>query len=313
MAIAAAVSSPANAAKGFMAAQVEAFESSQFVFERSDTNIPFTPLAYLGAGRYDSAEVERSDRGQALEYDLTTVSQAAAIPWLLGDRDAVVIGEYLNWSEFRLRSDDATGLFNSADRFEVASVGLPVGWIRQVDPRWQAAAFVMPLGHKASLDNAHWSWQYLGGVFTRYVQTDRLWWAFGAYADIAPGDDFYIPYLGASYTVNERWTLSAIMPWPAVLYAPNPDWLFRFGVSPSDTSWLISPDGDSDTVAMNLDAWDLGVSAERRVSGGIFAKLEVGVGGFRGFRLEGDTFEDAEIDASASPYLKLEFNFRPGV
>lgn len=29
--------------------------------------------------------------------------------------------------------------------------------------------------------------QYLGGTFARYVQHDRLWWAFGFYADVGPG------------------------------------------------------------------------------------------------------------------------------
>lgn len=289
-----------------MAAQIAAFENSEFIFQRANTNVPFTPLAYLAGNRYDSAKVERSGRGDALEYNLDSVSQGAGIPWLVGERDAIVVGEYLSHARFELHGADT-------DSFEVTSAGLPLAWIRQVNPRWQAAAFVMPLGHKATLDDSHWSWQYLGGMFARYVQNNRLWWAFGAYADVAPGDDFYIPYLGASYTVNERWTLSAIMPWPAVLYAPTPDWLFRFGVSPSEASWSLSPGDGSEPVSLNLDAWDLGLSVERRVAGGLFASIEAGVGGLRGFRLEGDSAEAVDFDVGSSAYLKLEINFRPGV
>lgn len=286
---------------------VDDFRQSEFVFQRSGSLVPFPPVAYLGGSQYGSAEVVRSDRGEAIEYDLTTVSQAAGIPWLVGERDAVVVGEYLSWSEFDLKN-------GPRDSFSVATVGLPVGWLRQVDPRWQTAAFVMPMGHKASLPDADWSWQVMGGAFARYVQNDRLWWAFGLYADIAPEEDFFIPYLGASLSLNNHWTLSAVMPWPGILYAPDDNWLFRFGVTPSGASWSASPAGSNDNVAMNLDAWDLGLSAERRLLKNVYVALEAGVGGFRGLRLQDDaTFEDIDVDAGSSPFVRLQLKLRPGL
>lgn len=300
-----ALSGPA-ASSDFMAETLEDFENSQFVFPRTGSNVPFPPLAYAGASHYSGTEIEASGRGAALEYDLSTVSQAAGIPRLVGERDALVLGEYLSWSEFRVRDD------RSRD-FSVASIGLPAGWIRQVNRDWQAAAFIMPLAHKASLDDSHWSWQTMGGVFARYVHSDTLWWAFGAYVDIAPGDDFYIPYLGASWEINQHWTLSGIMPWPALLYAPTPDWLFRVGATPSGASWSVTPEDGDEAVALNLDAWDLGASVERRLSGGFSVGLEAGIGGLRGWRLDGSDFEEMDFRASASPYVRLQFRFRPGV
>ncbi|GAB3271189.1 hypothetical protein GCM10027297_03130 [Parahaliea aestuarii] len=289
----------------FVDSIVRDFSDSEFVFQRSASLVPFPPVAYLGASHYGSTQVSGSARGAPIEYQLSTVSQAAGIPWLLGERDAVVVGEYLSWSEFRLK--DTPG-----EDFSVATVGLPVGWIRQVNPDWQAAAFIMPMGHRASLDDAEWSWQTMGGVFARYVQTDRLWWAFGLYADIAPGEDFYIPYLGASWAVTDHWTLSAVMPWPALLYAPDDNWLFRFGVTPSGASWSATPAGGADSVAMNLDAWDFGLGIERRLGGDVFAALEAGVGGFRGLRLQDSGIEDIDVDAGSSPYIRLQFKIRPG-
>lgn len=35
------------------------------------------------------------------------------------------------------------------------------------------------------------------------------------------------------------------------------------------------------------------------------------VGGFRGLRLEGSEFEEAEIGAGSNPYVTLEINYRP--
>ncbi len=288
-----------------MARQIQAFADSEFVFQRSSSLIPFPPLAFVGTKHYSDAEVTSSSRGVELNYGLTSVSQAAAIPLLLTERDAIVIGEYLNWSSFRIRDD-------AAEDFNVATIGLPIGWIRQIDPQWQVAAFVMPMGHKSTAEDADWTWQTMGGAFWRYVQNDRLWWAFGAYFDAAPGDDFYIPYLGASWTINDHWTLSAIMPWPAVLYAPNDDWLFRLGLAPSGASWSAYPPGEDHAVVMNLDAWDFGLSVERRLFGGYHAGLEVGVGGFRGLRFDDAGLEGIDIDAGTSAYFALEFNFRPG-
>ncbi len=285
---------------------IEEFGESEFIFQRSSSHVPFLPVAYVGASHYGKTKVSSSSRGTSIEYNLDTVSQAAGVPWLVTDRDMIVVGEYLSWSRFDLKN-------GPKDHFNVATIGLPVGWLRQVNPRWQAAAFVMPMGHKANLDGSNWSWQTMGGVFARYVQNDQLWWAFGLYADIAQGDNFYIPYLGASWTLDEHWTISAVMPWPGVLYAPNDDWLFRLGVSPSGASWSASPATSDDDVSMNLDAWDIGLTAERRVAKHFYVGLEAGFGGFRGFRMDDSGVEDIKFDAGSSPYIRLQFKLRPNV
>ncbi len=292
---------------GVVERQIQAFEDSEFIFARGGaSNVPFPPLAFIGASHYGNAKVEGLGTEGPIEYNLSSVTQAAGYPWLVGDRDALVVGEYLSWSKFRIDSDPG-------ENFNVSSIGIPLAWLRQVNEQWQTAAFVFPMGHKSDRDDSDWTVQTMGGVFARYVQTDQLWWAFGFYADVGPGDDFYIPYVGATWMINERWTLSGIMPWPALLYAPNQDWLFRFGVSPSGASWSLAPENTDKDVSLNLDAWDLGASVERRLSGGIFASLEAGIGGFRGLRLDGTDLEDADFEVHSSPYIKLDINFRPGV
>jgi hypothetical protein len=78
---------------------------------------------------------------------------------------------------------------------------LPLGWIRQSTSDWQLAAFVAPLGHKTHQDS--WYWETLGGVFARYMSSDRVAWIFGAYADVSPLEEFYTPYLGAILTIED--------------------------------------------------------------------------------------------------------------
>ena len=93
--------------------------------------------------------------------------------------------------------------------------------------------------------------------------------------------------------------------------APSKDWLFRLGASPSGSSWSFNPDGSD--ASLNLDAWDFGLSAERRLSGGLWLSLEAGVGGFRGLRLSGSDVESPDLDVSTSPYLGINLNFRPAI
>jgi hypothetical protein len=86
----------------------------------------------------------------------------------------------------------------------VLSVGVPLAWMRQVSPDWQVASFVAPLGHKASSLGADWYWEGMAGIFGRYIRDERLAWVFGFFADVSSDDDFYVPYVGATWTIDQR-------------------------------------------------------------------------------------------------------------
>ncbi len=158
--------------------------------------------------------------------------------------------------------------------------------------------------------NSDWDWQYLGGAFSRYVQDETLWWAFGFYFDVGSGDDTYIPYIGASWSINERWTLSAVMPWPAIIYSPSPDWMLRLGAAPSGASWSLELEGKN--VGVNLDAWDFGLTGEYRFAGNFWLGAEAGVGGLRGLRLDDGNLEEPDVEFSSNAYLRFSVKFRPG-
>lgn len=265
--------------------------------------MPFPPIAFVGVQRYGDTDLARGTP-VSLEVDQTTVSQGALVPLLTSPRDVVVVGEWLSWSQFDSRSP-------MLEDFDVTSVAVPVGWFRQASPDWQVAAFAMPLGHKASLPGSDWSWETMGGVFGRRMYNQRVWWAVGLFVDAGPGDDLYLPYLGASWSINEAWTLSAVLPWPAVLWAPTGDLLFRLGASPSGTSWQF--DTADAGVSVDLSTYDLGLSAERRIWRNVWANVELGVGGFRALTLRGSNWESPGGSADPAPYLSLSLNFRPAL
>ena len=288
---------------GYIEDTAQRFADSEIRFPRANTLVPFLPLAALGASVYDDTEIELDD-GRKLEYDLQSVSQHAVLPFLASPRDALFVGEYLGYSNFDM-------IDPVLDDFEVTTVGLPLGWLRQVNDDWQLAAFAMPLAHRSTLEGSGWNMQYVGGMFGRYQQTDRLWWLFGVYADVAPEEDSLIPYLGASWNINEHWTLSAIMPWPAITYTPHGNWLFRLGASPSGASWVVAT-GNGD-VGINYDAWDLDFGVERRLPGNFWLRLRAGIGGLRGLRFSEGSFDAPDVDVGASGFFALELNFRPAV
>jgi hypothetical protein len=286
---------------GFAEDTARRFQASDIEFQRGRSLVPFLPLASASASNYSDTEVETAD-GSDLEYDLRSLSQYALVPLLVSQRDALFVGEFLSYSEF----DVSRG---PVEDFDVSSIGLPLGWLRQVNRDWQAGGFVMPMAHNSSLDNADWSHQVMGGAFGRYIASDSLWWAFGVYVDIAPEEDYYIPYVGASWSINQHWTLSAVMPWPALLYAPNGDWLFSLGASPSGASWNIA--SGRDDVAVNYDAWDLDLRAERRLAGGVWIGARAGIGGLRGVRLSDGDFAWPDVDVGSSGFVAVDLNFRP--
>jgi len=291
--------------QGLFAETVDRLKSSDIEFQRRISNAPATPLAYLGVRRYGDARLVDDRSGITRDFAQTNLSAYAALPVRVGQRDAFFAGGWLSQSRFS--ADEP-----SVEDFNVNSVGFGAGWLRQLRPQWQAAAFILPVGHYNSLANSDWRLQTMGGAFVRYIQRDDLWWAFGMFADTGPDKSYVLPYVGASWVINPRWTLSAVLPWPALLYAPNKDWFFRFGASPSGANWTLNS-GDEE-VAVNFDSWNFGVTAERHLAGPVWGAIEGGVGGLRGLRLDARDADvdtpDINVDRSGYAALSLRLRFR---
>ena len=296
---------PDAIAESFMQERIDAFRASDILFQRSDSNVPFMPIAFLNASTYSEAQVTNNTTGETVNFEQQGVSAMGGVPFLPTNRDMLVTGAYVSSTQFT--SEDP-----ERDDFRVDSIGVPLGWLRQVNPRWQAAAFVMPFGHRSTQDEGNWSLQTLGGVFGRYTQHERLWWVFGVFADHSEQESYALPYVGASWSINDRWTLSAVMPWPSVMYAPTRDWLFSLGASPSGAAWSVQ-DQQRD-VAISLDAWDFGLTVERRLHRNLWLSAKTGVGGLRGLRYStrDDDVEAPDIDVGASAFFALSLRIRPG-
>lgn len=281
--------------------QIAAFEASDFTFQAAESNAPFPPIAFLNYGLYNESEVDIPGEDD-LNYEIQRVSLAAGVPFIPSKRDLVALGGYFSRTEFR-NGDNMSG------DFSVSSFGVPVGWLRQLEAQKQVAAFAMPIVHKASLEGSERSYQYRAGLFGLNYQRRELFWVYGLYVDVNDSEDFALPYVGASWVINEYWTLSAILPWPSITYAPNHDWAFSLGASPSGASWTVRDDDEE--IAANFDAWDFGISVDRRLTNFLWASFEAGFGGFRGLRFTMDGVEGPEVELEDSGYVALSLDVRP--
>jgi hypothetical protein len=290
--------------EGFIERAARAFTESDLVFARSFSNAPFLPVAFLGSSHYGDATV--SEEGATPEtagtrYQATGTSQYAGVPFLLSKRSMAVLGEYISYADFSV---------DNGEDFSVTSASIAAGYLYQVNPDWQVIAALVPFYNHSSLgERGKDYWQVMGGAVARYTRNDRLWWLFGVVFDDSDFGTSVLPYLGASLTLTERWSVSAILPWPQVMYAPSKDWFVSLGASYSGNSWAVN--NTTGAVGLNLSGFDLGFGGGMRLKGPLWLEGAVGVGGLRALTITDGDVSGPSIDVSSSPFIKLSLTFRP--
>ena len=290
--------------EGFIERAARAFTESDLVFARSFSNAPFLPVAFLGGTHYGDATV--SEEGATPEtagrkYQVSSTSQYAGVPFLLSKRSMAVLGEYVSYADFSV---------DNGEDFSVTSASIAAGYLYQVNPDWQVIAALVPFYNHSSLgERGQDYWQVMGGAVARYTRNDRLWWLFGVVFDDSDFGTSVLPYVGASLTLNERWSVSAILPWPQVMYAPSKDWFISLGASYSGNSWAI--DSGTGKVGLNLSGFDFGFGGAMRLKGPLWLEGAVGVGGLRALTITDGDVSGPSIDVSSSPFINLSLTFRP--
>ena len=287
--------------------KAEAFANSDLVFTRSRSNAPFLPIAYAGGAVYDDATVrDFAQPGSSLDLQQSSASIAAGLPFLASSTDALVLGLYAGRSQFSVEGDNPLGL----EDFKVTSAALGAGYLKQVNEAWQGLAFVLPFYNDTDLASGSNYWQTMGGVFARYTHNPDLWWMFGAFGSTSSFESYLLPYVGVSWTISPDWTVSGILPWPQIIWSPSRDWLIGVGGLYSGSGWAVS--AATGEVAVDLNAFDLGVEYQRRLYGSLWGSLSAGVGGLRNLQFSpGGETDGPEFDVSSSPYIRLNLTMRP--
>ena len=290
--------------ESFIERSARAFTESDLVFVRGLSNAPFLPVAFLGNTHYGDAMV--SEEGATPEtagtrYSVNSTSQYAGVPFLLNKRSMVVLGEYVSYSNFSV---------DNGEDFSVASASLAAGYLYQISDDWQMIGALVPFYNHSSIgERGKDYWQVMGGAVARYTRNDRLWWLFGVGFDDSDFGTTWLPYVGASLILNERWSISAILPWPQVIYAPSQDWFVSLGAAYSGNSWAV--DTGTGKVGLNLSGFDFGFGGAMRLKGPLWLEGAVGVGGLRSLTINDGNVSGPSIDVSSSPFINISLTFRP--
>ena len=152
-------------------------------------------------------------------------------------------------------------------------------------------------------------WQVMGGAVARYTRNDRLWWLFGVGFNDSDFGTTWVPYVGASLILNERWSVSALLPWPQVIYAPSKDWFVSLGAAYSGNSWAVN--STTGAVGLNLSGFDFGFGGAMRLKCPLWLEGTVGVGGLRSLTINDGNVSGPSIDVSSSPFINISLTFRP--
>ena len=281
-----------------------AFTESDLVFARGFSNAPFLPVAFLGNTHYGDAMV--SEEGATPEtagtrYSVNSTSQYAGVPFLLNKRSMVVLGEYVSYSNFSV---------DNGEDFSVASASLAAGYLYQISDDWQMIGALVPFYNHSSLgERGKDYWQVMGGAVARYTRNDRLWWLFGLGFNDSDFGTTWVPYVGASLILNERWSVSALLPWPQVIYAPSKDWFVSLGAAYSGNSWAVN--STTGAVGLNLSGFDFGFGGSMRLKGPLWLEGTVGVAGLRSLTINDGNVSGPSIDVSSSPFVNISLTFRP--
>ena len=281
-----------------------AFTESDLVFVRGLSNAPFLPVAFLGNTHYGDAMV--SEEGATPEtagrrYSVNSTSQYGGVPFLLNKRSMVVLGEYVSYSNFSV---------DNGEDFSVASATLGAGYLYQVNDDWQMIGALVPFYHHSSIgERGKDYWQVMGGAVARYTRNERLWWLFGVGFNDSDFGTTWVPYVGASLILNERWSVSALLPWPQVIYAPSKDWFVSLGAAYSGNSWAVN--STTGAVGLNLSGFDFGFGGAMRLKGPLWLEGTVGVGGLRSLTINDGNVSGPSIDVSSSPFINISLTFRP--
>jgi hypothetical protein len=281
---------------------LDAIRESEFVFTRSETLVPFIPVAWAYDQLYPNADF--SDTQSVLE-DATvrqnTVEAGAVLPVSIKKRDMFLLGADVGWNKLSIE----TGPYRDQSIVRVIPVG---AWLRQVNPDNLVGAFIAPQFTKETREGDSWGTSGYAGMICRYSISDSLSLYYGGIYEDAYGDGTLYPYLGLEWHPSPSLALSLIFPWPTLTYAPGNRWIFQLGMSPGGTSW-VRRDGDYESIDA-VGSWNFNAHMGYRMTGNIWVVGGAGVAGFRSFE-SGPDDQRIRFESDPGPVFRLALEFRP--
>ncbi len=270
--------------------------TSDFEFERSNSEFPFLPIGALQTSIYDVDD--DSDSLTSSEY---TIDQFFGAPVWVGQKNMLILGESL--SKRRIRYQDQS--------FNQYKSGLVLGFLQQTSPQWQWGGFsyIQHYNNKDAdqLDLENSTEMLIGGL-ARYKHQDGLYTWYGLVYDSNSSDSYWLPYFGLEWLITPRWLLSFIPPWPSISYISEDRWIYRFGIMPGQTRLAYS--AEENTIVDDFSYWNAGFAVEKGLVKHLWIAATLGYSGVGRFTIN-DNELNLDSDLSSTPFFKISLNFRP--
>lgn len=278
---------------------VEAVMTSDFVFDRNISNVPFFPIGYLTLSQQNSLDIDEGCELESCEFDYQSMSQGFGLPVWVGEKNMLILGESLQRDRLSWQGDN----------IQIDSAGVLLAWMAQPSESWQAGAFVYAYRGLGDDKLAREPKGSIGGVVVRHRHQARFHSYWGAVRFEEYSNVTIYPYIGFDWYIGEKWSVSAVLPWPTVSYAPNDDQLFKLGALFSGSEWVVDRDGE--IITNDFEKWDIGFAYEHRLFSMFWAEIGIGYSGFGKLAIRSDSDIELDINTSDAPFIRLTFNIRP--
>ncbi|WP_323813052.1 hypothetical protein [Cellvibrio sp. NN19] len=276
--------------------------SSDFVYDRNISNAPPLMIGYLDTNAQNGLTFD-GECPPALADDCRlsyrSLSQGFGTPVWVGQKNMLVLGETLDVDYFS----------NRTESFSIYTGGVLAAWINQPSEQWQQGAFVYNYWNLGDdQERADTSTTYAGYV-ARYRHSARFHSYLGLIYTDALERALVFPYAAFDWFVDDRWTISAILPWPLLTYSPNPDQAFKVGAVVTGSSWASASDGD--VYSRDFTQLNLGFVFEQRLSELFWGEFSLGYAGLGRLSVDSDQDSELETNLESSPYFRIGITVRP--
>ncbi len=277
---------------------IDAVMRSDFIFDRNVSNVPFIPLAYVNFNSQSNLEFKDECIGDNCEFDFQSVSQGLALPVWVGKQNMVLLGE----------SFESKSLNTGVNSIDINSAGILAAWVSQPSEKWQAGAFIYTYRGIGEDELARESKGNITGAVARYRHSPHFHSYWGMVRLEEYNNEILYPYIGFDWYIGKEWSVSGLIPWPTVQYAPSTDSIYKFGALYSGAEWLVN--NNDNVYANDFEKWDFGIAYEHRLWNYLWGEIAVGYSGLGKFYIRSGTDIELDLDIENTPFIKLGINVR---
>ncbi len=279
---------------------IDAILQSDFVFDRTGSNTPFPPLAFVDyTSQNDISLLNECPPASDCSADVDSFSQALGLPVWVGKKHMFVLGEFIESDNYNF--DGVSTRINTA--------GVLAAWITQYDQDWQLGAFAYGYKGFNEGESIKQPGKLLSGVMGRYRHSKTLHSYWGLVSFREEGEGAIYPYAGFDWIINDRWSMSGVLPWPNIRYSPDSNQFFQLGATQSGSTKRLSADGrlfDS-----SLSQIELGFTYGRRIQDQFWIEASIGKTGFGRLVFDDDVNLSFQSGIDSTSFIRIAFTFRP--